>query len=79
MYLESEGILDRAKACEVNSEWCDPEKLGRFIASHYFSVEALIALVAIFVAILNLSGLLKPSETRYAEDSLEDQVDLREN
>lgn len=73
-YLDSEGILDSAKACEVNPEWCDREKLGRFVASHYHSAEAYLALIAIFVAILNLSGLLKPVEPRDAADSREGQA-----
>ncbi len=62
MYLEDTGIVDRAKACEMNPDWCESEKLGRFVASHYYNVEAYLALVAFVVSALNLSGLPKPTE-----------------
>lgn len=56
MYLEKAGVLDSTRACEVNPDWCEREKLGRFIAAHYYSGEAYLALVAAIVATLNLSG-----------------------
>lgn len=55
-FLEIKGILDRDKACAVEPEWCDSEKLGRFIASQHISAEVLLALAALVIAILNLSG-----------------------
>ena len=56
LYLGSNGILDCEKACDLNPEWCDAEKLGRFIASQHISAEAMLALIALVVAILNLLG-----------------------
>lgn len=55
-YLRANGIVDYDKACEVNSEWHDPEKLGRFIASRHIGAQVLLALVGLVVAILNLAG-----------------------
>lgn len=65
-YLETAGVLDLAKACEVNPDWCDRETLGRFVASHYHSAETCLAMIAIVVSLLNLSGLVKPVEPRDA-------------
>lgn len=62
--LEINGILDRDKACEVNPEWCDSETLGRFIASQHISAEVLLALAALVIAILNLSGSSRPATPR---------------
>jgi len=64
LYLRSQGILDLEKACDVNPEWCDSEKLGRFVAAQHTGGEFLLALIAIVVAILNLSELAKPTERR---------------
>ena len=65
-YLENAGVVDRGKACELNSAWCDREALGRFVAAQYHSGEAYLAIIAIVVSLLNLSGLRKPVEPRDA-------------
>lgn len=62
LMLSQQGILDLDKACAVDAEWCDSEKLGRFVARHHISAEIDLGIIAIVVAILNLSGLAKPAE-----------------
>ena len=64
LYLQSKGILDRDKACDVKPEWSDSEELGRFVAAQHISAEALLALIALVVAILNLWGSSRPATPR---------------
>ena len=73
-YLRSQGILNLEKACDVNREWCDSEKLGRFVAAQHTGGEFLLALIAIVVAILSLAELSKltePSDAMASRQSLQ--------
>lgn len=58
--LSNKGIVDLDRACAVDPEWCDREALGRFVARHHISAEIDLGIVALVVAIMNLSGLAKP-------------------
>jgi hypothetical protein len=64
LYLRTNGILDYDKACEVNPRWCDSEELGRFVAGQHISGEMLLAMIALVVAVLNLSGAARHAAPR---------------
>jgi hypothetical protein len=61
MMLSNEGIVDLERACAVDPEWCDRESLGRFVARHHISAEIDLGILALVVAVINLSALAKPS------------------
>jgi hypothetical protein len=68
--LSNEGILDLERACAVDPEWCDREALGRFVARHHISAEIDLGILALVVALINLSSLAKPSAPGSAPGAL---------
>ena len=57
--LRIDGVFDEEKAREIYPHWrdgdcLDQEQVGRFVAQHHIDAEVVVAVTALFVAIVNM-------------------------